>query len=135
MLKKSISLLVALGTILAPEIAMAQTSSPAPETAPSTTDLSSVAEEEMVAEDPVPDTSEVSAVEREESYSDDSLDHKVARALYEQGYFSGEDQDSKESFIKALKNFQTLSGIPPTGEITPEVLQKLGVGGDQFSPE
>lgn len=74
-------------------------------------------------------------MEVEQSYSDPELDKKVSTALFRQGYFAGESEDSKESFVKALKNFQTLNGMSPTGEITPEVVQKLGVGEDQFSPE
>lgn len=89
----------------------------------------------MVSEDPIPDTSTVVEAARAESYSNQSLDHSVSHALFEQGYFSGEDQNSKEAFISALKNFQTLNGMDPTGEITPEVAEKLGVGQDQFSPE
>jgi len=103
--------------------------------APSTTSGPALEEQEMVTQEPIPDNSDVEGVRREESYGDSSLDHSVARALFEQGYFSGQDQSSKEDFVNALKNFQTLNGMEPTGEITPEVAEKLGVGSDQFSPE
>lgn len=103
--------------------------------APSTTSAPALEEQEMVTQEPIPDNSDVEGVRREESYGDSSLDHSVARALFEQGYFSGQDQNSKENFVNALKNFQTLNGMEPTGEITPEVAEKLGVGTDQFSPE
>lgn len=103
--------------------------------APSTTSANDLADQEAVAENPVPDTSDVVEAQREESYSDSSLDHTVSHALFEQGYFSGDNESSKEDFITALKNFQTLNGMDPTGEITPAVVEKLGVGQDQFSPE
>lgn len=105
------------------------------EEAPSTTSESAISEQEEVAANPIPDNSDVAETQREESYSDDPLDKQVATALFEQGYFSGEGQNSKEEFIKALKNFQTLNGMEPTGEITPEVIGKLGLGQDQYSPE
>ncbi len=94
-----------------------------------------LSEEEQVTADPVEDTDEVEEVKRESSYADPSTDHAVARALFEQGYFSSATADDKENFTNALKNFQTLNGLAPTGEITPEVLSKLGIGQSQFSPE
>jgi hypothetical protein len=110
------------------------TEQPATETAPNS-QAQTLNEEEQVSEDPVEDTGEVEEVKREASYSDASLDHTVAKALFDQGYFSSANADDKENFINALKNFQTLNGMAPTGEITPEVLSKLGVGESQFSPE
>jgi len=72
---------------------------------------------------------------RDQSYENSGIDQQVANALSEQGYFAAGLGDSRESFTKALKNFQTLNGMEPTGVITPEVLSKLGVLSDEFSPQ
>jgi hypothetical protein len=109
--------------------------SPAPEPVLAENQESELSAEEAVTADPIADTSEVEEVKQEASYADPSIDHAVAKALLEQGYFSAASDDDKENFMNALKNFQTLNGLSPTGEITPEVLQKLGVGESQFSPE
>ena len=72
---------------------------------------------------------------RDQSYENPGIDQQVANALSEQGYFAAGLGDSREAFTKALKNFQTLNGMEPTGVITPEVLSKLGVLSDEFSPQ
>jgi hypothetical protein len=72
---------------------------------------------------------------RDDSYENAETDQKVANALSDQGYFAAGVGSSKEEFIEALKNFQTLNGMAPTGVITPEVLSKLGIMGDEFAPE
>lgn len=77
----------------------------------------------------------VEGVIRDQSYENSTVDQQVANALSEQGYYSGDNSDSKEAFTQALKNFQTLNGLPVTGVITPEVLSRLGILMDEFSPQ
>lgn len=72
---------------------------------------------------------------RDQSYENPEIDQQVANALSEQGYFAAGLGDTREAFTKALKNFQTLNGMEPTGVITPEVLSKLGILSDEFAPE
>lgn len=72
---------------------------------------------------------------RDQSYENSGVDQKVANALSEQGYFAAGLGDSLEAFTKALKNFQTLNNMEPTGVITPEVLSKLGILSDEFAPQ
>jgi len=100
------------------------------------------AETEAAGGDPVLNSSDegdaaetVEGTIRDDSYKNPEIDQKVANALSEQGYFSAGVGASREEFIQALKNFQTLNDMAPTGVITPEVLSKLGILGDEFSPE
>ncbi len=72
---------------------------------------------------------------KDQSYSNPEIDQQVANALSEQGYFASGLGDSREAFTKALKNFQELNDLEPTGVITPEVLGKLGILSDEFSPQ
>lgn len=72
---------------------------------------------------------------RDQSYENPGIDQQVANALSEQGYFAAGLGASRGAFVAALKNFQTLNGLEPTGVITPEVLSKLGISTDEFSPQ
>ena len=82
-----------------------------------------------------PDSGEAVEIAREVSFSNVRLTKAVATALASQGYFSGDWEGDREGFIKAVKNYQTLNGMKPTGVVAPQLAESLGVGADQYSPD